>query len=274
MVNAHANFNFTSASFPFRSYNFNEMQRNQHSSRPWPPPSHTMQVDDDENEEEEDGYYDEDAHSHGYSQRPHHSLGSSGLCLPPTLAFAPLAKLNAQSNGPVRHATLTPGGPAFSAPYVYSPRTVPVPPPPPTGFMHTQLRGPAMSPAPATQHPSPYAQSQSGSSSGGSTPPPPGGRGEFMVLRTDRRTGNLQVAGMSQTTHSGAVHAMRQALPDGSTGFGDSLDGYRPRDSSAVGTYVCSVPGCGKRYTFGSNLRRHVRTAHPDIAYQRHSPSD
>jgi hypothetical protein len=69
-----------------------------------------------------------------------------------------------------------------------------------------------------------YAQSHSGSSSGRNTPSASGGRSEFMVLRTDRRTGNLQVAGASQTTHSGAVAAMRNTVPESHPGPADGLD--------------------------------------------------
>jgi hypothetical protein len=179
--------------------------------------------------------HSEDAHhaqSHGFQQRPHHSL-SSGLCLPPTIAFAPLAKLSAQAGSPggslvpprpppsPMPLSVTPSG-AFSPPYVYSPRTVPLPPPLPQGSAHPHLRAPPATGVPYSTpsgFPPGTAQrfavppSASGSPQPGALHPSHAG-GEFMVLRTDRRTGRLQVAGTSQTEHSGAVQAMRHSAPD------------------------------------------------------------
>ncbi|KZV80913.1 hypothetical protein EXIGLDRAFT_704562 [Exidia glandulosa HHB12029] len=203
--------------------------------------------DDDEEEYESEGDQYDIMHA---AQRPHAALSPAGLCIPPQMAFAPLAKLSSQSSS----APPTRGS---GAPYVYSPQTFPTPPPPSQGYMHPQLRAPSQ---PPPGYPQQHASQQQ--------------QGEFMVLRPDRRTGNLQVAGASQSTHSGAVHAMRQA-PHGMTSSFDAngnatgAEPYNPRAPPAQpGSYVCSVPGCGKRYTFGSNLRRHVRTAHPEIAFR------
>ena len=44
-----------------------------------------------------------------------------------------------------------------------------------------------------------------------------------MVLRTNRRTGSLQVAGSSQSTHSSAVQSMRFGPPDGAP-YEDGLE--------------------------------------------------
>ncbi|KZV94336.1 hypothetical protein EXIGLDRAFT_708885 [Exidia glandulosa HHB12029] len=241
------------ATFAGQSSQQQQRQQQQYQKHRASPLSRAHDYDEDEDEDDDE---DEASEGYGYgldadqydfmhaAQRPHVPLGPSGLCLPPQLAFAPLAKLQSQqsSSTTIRSAS--------GAPYVYSPQTYPTPPPPSQGYMHPQLRAPSQSPpgqGPRAHH--------------GATPDQ---NGSFMVLRTDRRTGNLQVAGASQKTHSGAVHAMRQA-PHNPTGGFDEFDAngteaYNPRAPSAESR--C----CGKRYTFGSNLRRHVRTAHAEIA--------
>ncbi|EJD54565.1 hypothetical protein AURDEDRAFT_119008 [Auricularia subglabra TFB-10046 SS5] len=165
------------------------------SQYPYPPAQSQQQgqaADDDEEEyeEEEDEEYDDPTNYQQQQayQRPHGRLAPSGLSIPPSLPFAPLAKLNSQQAG---------AGRGSGGPYVYSPQTVPMPPPPAQGYMHPQLRAPSQHP-PSPGHPQQQQQ-----------------QGQFSVLRTDRRTGNLQVAGMSQATHAGAVHSMRQGPPQG-----------------------------------------------------------
>ena len=112
----------------------------------------------------------------------------------------------------------------------------------------------------------------------------------FIILRPSTNGASLRVAASSASSFSDALDALRhRALPPESAGEGldgdDGDDGWMgvlgaektrefipltsPRLCAAlltvplvIAVYVCPFDGCGRKYTFTSNLRRHMRRGH------------
>ncbi|KZV92274.1 hypothetical protein EXIGLDRAFT_836563 [Exidia glandulosa HHB12029] len=106
--------------------------------------------------------------------------------------------------------------------------------------------------------------------------------GEYIILRPQVRSGSLQVAASSNRSLDSAMAAYRahevqrareqprfEDLSEHESDEGRTeaeIIAVRMARASSTPMFACPVHQCDKRYTFASNLRRHIRTAHPEIA--------
>ncbi|EJD44898.1 hypothetical protein AURDEDRAFT_184928 [Auricularia subglabra TFB-10046 SS5] len=158
----------------------------------------------------------------------------------------------------------------------------------PPSFVHLQLPAPAPSPSPQLSSPSNVERSRkrsfSASSSSSSqtsspfslsqscldTPPakrprsshvtsaPRSQRG-FIILRPNAQGGSLRVAATSAHSFSDALDALRhRSAPEES----ETVDGDCFAPAAQRTMFECPFGTCGRKYTFMSNLRRHMRKSH------------
>ncbi|KAH7093815.1 hypothetical protein BKA62DRAFT_722007 [Auriculariales sp. MPI-PUGE-AT-0066] len=84
----------------------------------------------------------------------------------------------------------------------------------------------------------------------------------FIILRPSTNGASLRVAASSASSFSDALDALRhRALPPEHLVDGDE-DGWVGVVGAEKPLYVCPFDGCGRKYTFTSNLRRHMRRGH------------